>query len=651
MRRFILLLFTCFCCLSGKAGIGTNTTDSLLQILRTLPNDTTRLVLLSKIIKIEQNNYKCIQYSDTLMKEAIQQKDDKHASLAAYYHLIYYYNHSERDSVAKWILQMEPYVHKSGLWDYFFDAKRLQIDLYNDDEQYELAISESNKMKQKAIEKKSHRGQIAAYQCLGSAYLGSQRWDNGVKALEKAYSLLTKKDNLVVRISVLKQLVSAVKEMKDNPRLLKYLREQESALNEYIKANPSLKEGFSDVFLYNELSYALYYLNILRPELAYRHLVKSGEYLDENTYSMYRVLYFDTYAKYYQYLNNYQQASDYIDTTLTILKQDDLGNYAEQLLKKARIWMKAGESERALPLYEQALVIKDSNAMAIANTQMEQIKSSYSLDKIDLEQKKQNNEIRLISLVVIISILIVLFIFVFRLAKVWKALKNSDNEIRKATEAVRCANEMKNRFLSNMSYNIRTPLNNVVGFSQLIASEPNMEEETRLEYSSIISKSTEQLMKLVNDVLDLSRLEAQMMKFQIQDSDAVALCEETCYMARMRNEQTGIQLLFSSEIESQPIRTDTSRLTYALLCALTYPQEYQQERTIRFTLSKDGGMLRFRITNSPLADDAFVTQETTIRHDINRLLLEHFGGSYQVHPKAPEGPEIVFTYPVTLESE
>ena len=116
-----------------------------------------------------------------------------------------------------------------------------------------------------------------------------------------------------------------------------------------------------------------------------------------------------------------------------------------------------------------------------------------------------------------------------------------------------------------MSYNIRTPLNNVVGFSQLIASEPNIDEKTREEYSAIIHQSSERLMRLVNDVLDLSRLEAKMMKFQIQDYDAVSLCNEVCYMARMNNEKTGIQIRFTPEVESLSLRTDTTRLGYALL--------------------------------------------------------------------------------------
>lgn len=187
-------------------------TDSLIQVFQNLPHDSTRLVALNNIIRIEQNNPKCIQFSDTLMKEALFQKDDKYAGLAAYYHLLYYYNHNKTDSVAKWITQMEPHVHKSDIWDYFFDAKRFQIDLYTYNEEYERAISEANKMKQQAFEKNNHRGLVAAHQCLSNAYIGSQRWEEGIKALEEAYKLLAPDANPVVRISVLSQLVSVTKE-------------------------------------------------------------------------------------------------------------------------------------------------------------------------------------------------------------------------------------------------------------------------------------------------------------------------------------------------------------------------------------------------------------------------------------------------------
>ena len=652
MKRIALLLFVLCCSLNGKASTYTSASDSLLKVLQTIPHDTIRLNIISQIIRIEQNNSRCIQYADTLMKEALLLHNDKYAGMSAYYHILYYYNHNDQDSVSKWLNIMRPYVKKSELWDYFFEAKRFQLNLYTNSRQYELAISEAQRMKQQSIQINNKRGIIAAYQCLSNAYVGSQRWDEGIKALEEAYRMLTAKDHPVDRISVLSQLISVTKARKDNQKLLKYIQEQENILHKHIAENPSLKEGFTDVYLFNELFYCYYYLNINAPEQAYPHLIKSKEYLNKNTYFTYRILYFDTLAQYNRTIGKYQQALNYIDTTLIMLKKDFPNDYAEQLLEKARIWKQVGQNEKAILFYEQALSLKDSVTTELSNTQMKQIKKKYNIEKNELEQEKRNNRTQLLYLVFIFVILILLFIFMARLFMIRKALKHSECEIRKATETVRQTNEMKNRFLSKMSYNIRIPLNNVVGFSQLIACESNIDKEARQEYTNIIHQSSEKLMKLVNDVLDLSRLEAQMMKFQVQDYDVIELCKEVCYMARVQNEQTGINVDFSTKIDSPIIiHTDTRRLTQALLSALVYPQEHRQERYIRFILSREKDVLHFQISNSPLADPAFVSQETIIRHDINLLLLQHFGGDYFVNQEAPENPEIVFIYPISSESK
>lgn len=653
MKRLIPFILTCCYTLSSFAD-NYAVSDSLVRLLPTLPQDTTLLVALNNIIKIEQNNEKCIIYSDSLMKESLKQKNVKYACLSVYYHVLYYYNQTEQDSVAKWMKKMEPLAEKSGMWDYYFDAQRFQVDLYTFSEQYEKAIEEANQMKQKATERKNNRGLVAAHQCLSNAYIGSQRWDEGLKALEQAYNLLPKNGNPVVRISVLSQLITVTKEMKDNKKLLKYLQEQARTLNKYIHDNPSLKAGFSDVYIFNNIFYAHYYLDTKQPLLAYEHIVKSKKYLNKNTYFMYRVLYYDVYASYYKYQKNYDQATSYIDTTLNMLKNDFPSDYAEQLLDKARIWVEAGNYTKAMPLYKQALTIKDSAAIAISNNQLEQIKKSYNIDKIELKQDRETNEIRLLSLAIISVILIILFASFFRLFKVRKALRLSEKEIRKATDTVRSTNEMKNRFLSNMSYNIRTPLNNVVGFSQLIASEPNMDDRIREEYSEIIHQSSEKLMRLVNNVLDLSRLEAKMMKFQMQDYDAVVLCNEVFYMARMRNETTNIEIQYTSEIDSILIHTDTTRLGQALLSTLSYiekPQEQLGKREISFKLSSKENRLYLQITNSPLADQALSSQESSIRNEINSLLLTHFGGSYKINQQGAQGAEIILCYPLPAESE
>ena len=108
--------------------------------------------------------------------------------------------------------------------------------------------------------------------------------------------------------------------------------------------------------------------------------------------------------------------------------------------------------------------------------------------------------------------------------------------MKRLTAIAEEANEIKSRFLANMSYNIRIPLNNVVGFSQLITDDTGLSEEEKREYSGIIQNNAAELIQLVNNVLDLSRLEANMMKFQLQDCNVQEWCSELACLIQMRSE-------------------------------------------------------------------------------------------------------------------
>lgn len=647
MRKTLLL--TLLYCFIATVNVKADArTDSLLRVVQVLPHDTTRLVALQQIINLELASDRCIQLSDTLLKEAFRQKNNEYINLASYCHAIYYYNHIELDSVTKWLDFMLPYVRKTGEWNYYFNSKRFQINLYSYQEQFELAIEEAKKMKEEALRRKSKSGLVAAYLCMGNAYVGSQRWETGLKTFEEGLKCFEKDESPTMKFPVLMQLIYVTKELHDNEKLLKYLKELKRVLNGHVKDDVNLKKAYSDIYLYINLYYACYYISKQQYPLAYEHLVQSKKFLNKNVFFSYQTLYYDVHALYYKKTKQYNQAIAYIDTTVQMAKEDIPINYAGQLLKKADICFEAGLCEQALPIYQQVLQIKDSLAIAVSDKQLNQIKGSYDLGNIELEQTKLNNNIRLAGLIVIIIILVMLFMIMFRNTHVRKMLKHSENEIRKATQTVYETNEMKNNFLSNMSYNIRIPLNNVVGFSQLLSVEPDVDDDTRKEYANIIKTSSEELMTLVNDVLDLSRLEARMMKFQIQEYDIVSLCNDIIYMIRMKEDQAGINVRLQTDIDSLTIHTDTARLTQSLLSALTYPKPCEEKREIQFILSyaKEESFFCIRICNSPLVDPAFANQRTIVRNQINQLLWEHFGGSYQIDENAPEGPTVVFYYPI-----
>ncbi|MEG2126439.1 MAG: HAMP domain-containing sensor histidine kinase [Bacteroides sp.] len=652
MKRLTLIFALCGCALLMYAK-ATIKPDTLMQHFHKLPHDSTRLVLLYESMLVEQKSPRCITLSNILLKEATSQKNNKYIGTALYFQLIYYYNQNELDSVSKRVVAMEPFVRKSNLWNYFFDGKRCEIDLYSYKEQYELAINKSLQMRKEAEQQHNILGVIGAYQALANAYMKSGRMELGKQALINAHQLLPQIHHVVVINAVLAQLISLSKENKEYSDMINYLKEQAIILSNYVAKHPTMSDAFKDPILFNEIYHSYYYIGMKQPQQALVHLQKAKNlYITPHTYYMYKVLYDDAFAGYYRLCRQYDLALERIDSTLIPLKKDFGNDYYYQLSTKADILAESGRSLEALPIYQEVLKAKDSLQNEISNNQMKLIQENYHVDKMMLEKEQLKSKIQIIALVIFILALILLTYFMFRIIHIRKALNLSEHQTRESTRIAEEANEMKNRFLFNMSYNIRIPLNGVVGFSQLIASEPCIDEDSRKEYCTIIQKNSEELMRLVNDVLDLSRLEAKMMKFQMQECDVTELFNDVVYTSQVHSDND-TRLLFQNEIEgTQTLTIDQSRLTQALLSTLVLPQQSNKVHEIKCTLSMDNNTkaIRFCINNSPLADPQNFSQEVSIRHDINRLLLEHFGGSYTVMAGAPEGPTILFTYPLTISS-
>ena len=247
-------------------------------------------------------------------------------------------------------------------------------------------------------------------------------------------------------------------------------------------------------------------------------------------------------------------------------------------------------------------------------------------------------------MIVIGIALLALIAFVIHMYFSRKRLQKDEREVARLSEIAEEANEVKSRFLANMSYNIRIPLNNVVGFSQLLSTDMGLDDKEKLEYSEIIQANSTDLIQLVNDVLDLSRLEAKMMKFQILDCEMREICNDLIYMAR-RDSNGHIHAELESDVEHQMLRMDANRFNQAVLSMLIYPVPNDTDREVKMQLSKDeeNQLLIFRITNSPLVDSAFASQQVSIRLKINQLLFEHFGGSFMVSESAEDGYPITFS--------
>ncbi len=139
-------------------------------------------------------------------------------------------------------------------------------------------------------------------------------------------------------------------------------------------------------------------------------------------------------------------------------------------------------------------------------------------------------------------------------------IKETEINLTKALKKAEESDKMKSAFLANMSHEIRTPLNAIVGFSQLLSSDMELEQDEKNEFIGLINTNNDLLLKLISDILDLSRIESGQISFTYADCDLNQLVEDIFNTHRVLMPQ-GVELI--KEVPEIPaiIYTDRFRLT------------------------------------------------------------------------------------------
>ena len=147
------------------------------------------------------------------------------------------------------------------------------------------------------------------------------------------------------------------------------------------------------------------------------------------------------------------------------------------------------------------------------------------------------------------------------------------------------SNQLKSAFLANMSHEIRTPLNAILGFSRIIAETDNSEE--RLQYYDIVEKNNMRLQELINEILDLSKIESGMMEFNYAPVNLYKLCDDVKNTYRFRC-QSGVDLIFEQSDRSLYISTDRNRLFQIFSNLIGNATKFTQKGHISFGYKKGG---------------------------------------------------------------
>jgi PAS domain S-box-containing protein len=170
-----------------------------------------------------------------------------------------------------------------------------------------------------------------------------------------------------------------------------------------------------------------------------------------------------------------------------------------------------------------------------------------------------------------------------------EALQRANAELQSAKEAAEAANKAKSAFLANMSHELRTPLNAILGFTQLVAQSQSLPPDHR-EYLNIISRSGEHLLTLINDVLDMSKIEAGRTTFNKNNFDLHRLLDDLQNMFRWRTAEKHLQLIFECAPHvPQYVCTDEVKLRQVLINLLSNAIKFTAEGGVSLRVSRVNG--------------------------------------------------------------
>lgn len=266
--------------------------------------------------------------------------------------------------------------------------------------------------------------------------------------------------------------------------------------------------------------------------------------------------------------------------------------------------------------------------------------------------------------VLVLGLCISLFYY-FRTKRLKDELVKSEKDLRVAKDRAEESNRLKSAFLANMSHEIRTPLNSIVGFSDVLAVGDGSEEEKQTYYE-IIKSNSDLLLRLINDILDLSRLEANRVTLTWEVCDVVQLCKQVVASVSV-SRQTDNKFLFTTSLETFRMETDVQRMQQVIINLMSNANKFTEKGTITldFTVNEKSQMAVFSVTDTgcgiPKEKQKLVferfeklneyAQGTGLGLSICQLIVHKWKGEIWIDPDYTGGARFVFSHPLKIEKE
>ncbi|HTL68592.1 MAG TPA: PAS domain S-box protein [Lacunisphaera sp.] len=243
------------------------------------------------------------------------------------------------------------------------------------------------------------------------------------------------------------------------------------------------------------------------------------------------------------------------------------------------------------------------------------------------------------------------------------ARREAARALQEAKEAADAANRAKSQFLASMSHELRTPLNGILGYTQILQRDAALTDKQR-DGLGIIHQSAEHLLAVINDVLDLARIEARKLELHPADFDLPEFLHavEAFFLPRAREKNLLFETAFAADLP-RVVTGDAQRLRQVAFNLLSNAVKFTPRGGVVFSVEKAGERIRFSVSDSgpgiapedqlrlfepfaQIGDHHLHAEGTGLGLNVSRGIVEQMGGRLQIESRAGWGSRFWFEVPL-----
>lgn len=684
MKKILPYLICLWCSIPMKAQ-DTRLTDSLRTVLEKTLEPHKRINILINLFDLSESTANELTYAYQLYREATDVGDGFAVAAPLGTIISHLLEINNRDSLeyylkeADLILRDTPY---DGLTDYYrmvSKARALQISKRED----RAGICERYSEELEAIRRKGETPYqhakrlfltgIITYQLM--SFTEKADWTKGIAYWEETWEIaqtfpLTARKNFLGNLCIC--LLPSYLSTKENTKAISVANTYLSNLDTYYDQE---EVRLRRPYINKDVSYAICYQQLILneeaigKEKAHEYYLRYCDFMNKkqgDSLLRNKTFFYDISCKYFLNRKDYAKSLAYKDSIIMLIERGGALTVSktEHYKDRADILRRWGKYKEACDAYAKAGKVQDTLIEQEYVGKVSEMRVKHDVDKLELANvtllaEKRKARLYYAFCFIIIAIFISIYLYL-SLKKVTRLQKELVRESARAQES----ENMKSAFINSMCHEVRTPLNAICGFSELIVDDTLTSEE-KAPFPKIIQTNTRMLISLMNDLLEVANLDSTSNIFPLEDTDVFLLCRTEMDRLRGDSGEKDIEYQFQFPQEELVMHTNAKYFSLMIRSLLDNANKFTEKGSVVLAcrLNEDKSEVTFTVSDTGCGIppekyeyiferfskiDSF-TQGTGLGLYISKIIVQRMNGRIFVDPSYKGGARFVVIVPLPSE--